>query len=103
MVVALIPVGGATKAHPAIFVIKGKPGEKSAVIVTDDPPETTSTPTFEPSGGNAAATAAPAPTATPTPAETPTPEPDNTDLGQKPTVTVPEGQPPAELVRLQPG
>jgi putative peptide zinc metalloprotease protein len=76
MAVALIPVGGATKAHPAIFVIKGKPGEKSAVIVTDDPPKTTSTPTFEPSGGSAAAAAVPTPTATPAPAgDAPAPVP----------------------------
>jgi putative peptide zinc metalloprotease protein len=76
MAVALIPVGGATKAHPAIFVIKGKPGEKSAVIVTDDPPKTTSTPTFEPGTGSAAAAAAPAPAATATPAgSAPTPAP----------------------------
>jgi putative peptide zinc metalloprotease protein len=62
MAVAMIPVGGATKAHPAIFVIKGRGGQKSAVIVTDHAPKTGSTPTFEPSGG----AGTPAATATPT-------------------------------------
>jgi putative peptide zinc metalloprotease protein len=68
----MIPEGGATKEHPAIFVIKGGKGERSAVIVTDKAPPTSSTPTFQSSDG----AAAPAPTATPTPAAgTPPPVP----------------------------
>jgi putative peptide zinc metalloprotease protein len=50
LAVALIPVGGATKQHPAIFVIKGRDGEKPAVVVTDKPPSTDSAPTLAPSG-----------------------------------------------------
>ncbi|MGZ6695237.1 MAG: hypothetical protein ACXVFL_06275 [Solirubrobacteraceae bacterium] len=37
--VATIPVGGATKKHPAVFVIKGTHGQKPVVIVTDKAPD----------------------------------------------------------------
>ena len=35
LAVAMIPVGGATKEHPAFFIIKGQKGQPSAVIVSD--------------------------------------------------------------------
>ena len=46
LAVALIPEGGATKQHPAIFVIKGRDGEKPAVLVTDRAPSAASAPTL---------------------------------------------------------
>jgi putative peptide zinc metalloprotease protein len=73
MAVALIPEGGATKQHPAIFVIRDKGGKRGAVIVTDDPPSTQGTPTFEPGSGAAPATATATPTATPAATATPPP------------------------------
>jgi putative peptide zinc metalloprotease protein len=44
LAVALIPEGGATRQHPAIFVIKGRDGEKPAVLVTDQAPSIGSAP-----------------------------------------------------------
>jgi putative peptide zinc metalloprotease protein len=40
LAVALVPKGGATKEHPAIFVVKGEDGEQPAVIVSDQAPKT---------------------------------------------------------------
>src|SRR5215208_5382192 len=40
LAVALIPKGGPTKEHPAIFVVKGRDGGKSTVIVSDQAPST---------------------------------------------------------------
>jgi putative peptide zinc metalloprotease protein len=39
LAVALIPSGGASKEHPAIFVIKGRDGQKPAVVVSDSTPD----------------------------------------------------------------
>jgi putative peptide zinc metalloprotease protein len=71
LAVALIPRGGATKDHPAIFVIKDHgDGQQPAIIVSDKAPDTAGAPTFDGSRGAAAtpppATAAPAATSTPT-------------------------------------
>jgi putative peptide zinc metalloprotease protein len=72
----MIPVGGATKAHPAIFVIEGRGGERSAVIVTDRAPATGSTPKLKPGGPSAVQPgAAPATSATPSPAAAGAPAP----------------------------
>ena len=60
LAVALIPRGGATKQHPAIFVIKGRDGEKPAVVVSGSAPSTSSAPALKPA-------ATPAASATPTP------------------------------------
>ena len=38
LAVALIPEGGATKEHPAVFVIKGGKGQKPVVLVSDRTP-----------------------------------------------------------------
>jgi putative peptide zinc metalloprotease protein len=65
LAVALIPAGGATKAHPAIFVIQGKDGVKPAVIVTDKAPSTGGTPALPQAGGAGSSTGAPAATAAP--------------------------------------
>ncbi len=37
---AMIPVGGATRKHPAFFIIRGEKGQPSAVIVSDSAPAT---------------------------------------------------------------
>ena len=39
LAVAMIPEGGATKKHPAVFIIKGKDGEKPVVLVSDKTPD----------------------------------------------------------------
>jgi putative peptide zinc metalloprotease protein len=65
LAVALIPHGGATKDHPAIFVIKGRDGSKPAVVVSGSAPSTSSAPALKPG-------ATPAPSATP-PASAPAP------------------------------
>jgi putative peptide zinc metalloprotease protein len=70
LAVALIPHGGATKDHPAIFVIKDHgAGQQPAILVSDKAPDTAGAPAFEGRGGAAAAT----PTASATPAASATP------------------------------
>jgi putative peptide zinc metalloprotease protein len=46
LAVALIPRGGVTRRHPAIFVIHGKPGEKPVVVVSDRAPDPQAAPTL---------------------------------------------------------
>jgi putative peptide zinc metalloprotease protein len=41
LAVALIPEGGATKKHPALFVIKGDDGQKPVVVMSPTAPEPT--------------------------------------------------------------
>jgi putative peptide zinc metalloprotease protein len=41
----MIPVGGATKQHPALFVIAGQNGDPPIAIVSDSTPPTNTTPT----------------------------------------------------------
>jgi putative peptide zinc metalloprotease protein len=72
LAVAMIPQGGATKEHPALFVIRDrKGGGRPAIVVAPDVPSTRSTPQFQPS----ASTTAPSPTpaASPPPASAPVP------------------------------
>ena len=45
LAVAMIPVGGATKKHPAFFVIPGKNGDPPIAIVSDSTPPADTTPT----------------------------------------------------------
>jgi putative peptide zinc metalloprotease protein len=71
LAVALIPRGGATKEHPAVFVIKGRDGERSAVVVSDQAPSARTTPVLKPAPG----AAAPSPTASPTATPSATPAP----------------------------
>jgi putative peptide zinc metalloprotease protein len=59
LAIALIPTGGATKEHPAIFVLKGRDGERSAVVVSDQAPSTASAPALDRATGGASTTAAP--------------------------------------------
>jgi putative peptide zinc metalloprotease protein len=63
LAVALIPAGGATKQHPAIFVIKGRDGEKPTVVVSGSAPSPSSAPALK--AGVAGKTAPPS--ATPVP------------------------------------
>jgi putative peptide zinc metalloprotease protein len=68
LAIALIPQGGPTKEHPAIYVVKGRErDEPSVVVVSDRPPPETPTPT--PAADARVAT--PAPTATATQAAPP--------------------------------
>jgi putative peptide zinc metalloprotease protein len=66
LAVALIPAGGPTRQHPAIYVIKGRDGEKPAVVVSDTAPSTSSSPTLtspaESSGGRNSTPTVPATT-----------------------------------------
>jgi putative peptide zinc metalloprotease protein len=62
LAVALIPQGGATKDHPAIFVIKGQRGSKPTVVVSGSAPSTSSAPAFKP-GTTPPPSATPAPSA----------------------------------------
>jgi putative peptide zinc metalloprotease protein len=64
LAVALIPAGGATKQHPAIYVIKGRDGERPAVVVSDKAPDTGAAPALKP--GDDGATAKPTTPATAT-------------------------------------
>jgi putative peptide zinc metalloprotease protein len=70
LAVAMIPVGGATKAHPAMYVIPGGKGQKPVAVLASSSPDPSSAPR---AGGGAASTTAPNPTTstvTPTPGTT---------------------------------
>jgi putative peptide zinc metalloprotease protein len=68
LAVAMIPRGGASRQHPAFFMIKGRDGEKPVMIVTDQSPDPrqSGTPSLKNSssststGGSATTTTAPA-------------------------------------------
>jgi putative peptide zinc metalloprotease protein len=65
--ISMIPVGGATEKHPAMFVIKGEDGEPSVAIVSPQSPDPAQAPSA-PGAQTASAgstSAPPAPTATP--------------------------------------
>jgi putative peptide zinc metalloprotease protein len=72
LAVAMIPVGGASKKHPALFVVPGKHGKPAvAIISTSTPdPSTASAGTFSPSGvsSNSTTTSGTPSTSAPTPA-----------------------------------
>jgi len=44
LAVALVPSGGATREHPALFVIKGRDGEKPTLVVSDTAPDARAAP-----------------------------------------------------------
>jgi putative peptide zinc metalloprotease protein len=56
LAIALIPQGGPTKEHPALFVIKGH-GEKPTLVVSDTAPGTSGAPTLGDTASPAAPTA----------------------------------------------
>jgi putative peptide zinc metalloprotease protein len=73
LAVAMIPRGGASKEHPAFFMIKGGKGEKPVMVVSDQTPDprTSGTPSLKDSSSSSTstgtpATVSPAPTATTT-------------------------------------
>jgi putative peptide zinc metalloprotease protein len=71
LAVAMIPVGGASKQHPALFVIKGQDGEPTVAVLSPSAPDPSSAPTSPGATAASSSTAAPAPapaTATATPA-----------------------------------
>jgi putative peptide zinc metalloprotease protein len=61
LAIAIIPQGGATKEHPAFFVIKGEEGQKPVVLVSHEAPTT---------GGVPAATSADTGSSQPPPSST---------------------------------
>ena len=70
LAVAMVPVGGATKQHPAMFVIRGGHGDPPVAILSTSAPDPSGTPTVgapagQPSAGQAGSTST-TPTATPT-------------------------------------
>ena len=68
LAVALIPHDGVTKDHPAVFVVRDRRGGGTpAVILSDQAPDTGSTPVYDgPEQAGATPTATASPTATPT-------------------------------------
>jgi putative peptide zinc metalloprotease protein len=50
LAMAMIPVGGATQAHPALFVLPGPKGQPPVGVLTDSAPDPSSAPVLEPSG-----------------------------------------------------
>src|SRR5829696_5551601 len=76
LAVALIPRGGPTEEHPALYVVNGEDGEKPTILVSPDAPDTRDAPTLddrgeapagETSGGSAPTGAEPAADAPSTP------------------------------------
>ncbi len=66
LAVAMVPVGGASKTHPALFVIRGSHGQAPVAILSTSAPDPTSAPTANPAGATST-------TPTSTPSSTPTP------------------------------
>jgi putative peptide zinc metalloprotease protein len=50
LAVSMIPVGGATKAHPAMFVIEGNDGDPAIAILSDTSPDPSTAATADPTG-----------------------------------------------------
>ncbi len=69
LAVAMVPVGGATKQHPALFVIRGGKGQPPVAIVSTSAPDPSGVPTA--SGSGASGTAGQSGTPTPAPASPP--------------------------------
>jgi putative peptide zinc metalloprotease protein len=72
LAVALIPEGGATKKHPAVFVIKGNKGEKPVVLVSDKSPDPKNTPTAQAASTGGGTTTPSATSTTPAPSSSTT-------------------------------
>src|SRR5215213_3575833 len=47
LAVALIPRGGPTEEHPALYVVNGERGEKPTILVSPDAPDTRDAPTLD--------------------------------------------------------
>jgi putative peptide zinc metalloprotease protein len=62
LAVAMIPVGGATKAHPAMYVIPGAKGQKPVAVLASSSPDPSSAPRGPGAGGAASTSAAPSTT-----------------------------------------
>jgi putative peptide zinc metalloprotease protein len=61
LAVAIVPVGGATRAHPALFVIRGPHGQTPVAILSTSAPDPSGVPTASSAGTTAAPTSNPAP------------------------------------------
>jgi putative peptide zinc metalloprotease protein len=61
LAVAIVPVGGATRAHPALFVIRGPHGQTPVAILSTSAPDPSGVPTASSPGTTAAPTSNPAP------------------------------------------
>ena len=81
LAMAMIPVGGATKAHPALYVIPGAKGRKPVAVLASSSPDPSNAPRATGTGGAASSgptPAAPTPTATSAPGSA-TPAPGTTN------------------------
>ncbi len=56
LAVAMIPVGGATKAHPALFVIPGKKGKPAVAVISTSTPDPSGAPSVSGPGSAPAGT-----------------------------------------------
>ncbi len=66
LAVAMVPVGGATKQHPALFVIRGGHGDPPVAILSTSAPDPSGTPTVgAPAGQTQTGSTSTTPTATP--------------------------------------
>jgi putative peptide zinc metalloprotease protein len=62
LAVAMVPVGGATRVHPALFVIRGGSGKSPVAILSTSAPDPSGVPTASSAGTTSTApTSAPAP------------------------------------------
>jgi putative peptide zinc metalloprotease protein len=88
LAVSMIPVGGATKRHPALFVIAGKNGKPAVAILSDSTPDPSAA-----RGGTSAnrpsPTAGTTTTATPSGSTTASAPPTSTTAAGTPTTTTP--------------
>jgi putative peptide zinc metalloprotease protein len=73
LAVAMVPVGGATKQHPALFVIRGGHGKPPVAILSTSAPDTSGVPTTSASGTSATAGGGSSDTSTSTTAGSPSP------------------------------
>ena len=90
LAVAMIPRGGASKEHPAFFMIKGGKGEKPVMVVSDQTPDprASGTPSLKDSSSSSTSTGTPG-TVSPAPtAATTTPNSSSTSTTGDPVTVV---------------
>ncbi|HEY3920971.1 MAG TPA: hypothetical protein VGL76_02555 [Gaiellaceae bacterium] len=83
LAVAMVPRGGATRKHPALFVIEGGAGKPAVAIVSDSSPDPQAAPSTTGSSSSPTPT-----TTTPTMTTTTTITPTTTTAGSSPAATV---------------
>jgi putative peptide zinc metalloprotease protein len=70
LAISLIPRGGPTKVHPALYVVKGDDGDAPTILASPDAPEVRDAPSLDDSADGAATNAPATAAATPTTAAT---------------------------------